>query len=222
MSTNQLILTLHGVGKPGPRPLEPGEERVWISEADCLDALDACIGHPEILITSDDGNLSDASIVLPALVERGLRATFFVLADRIDTPGSLGTSHLLEMLDAGMGIGSHGAAHRSWRKLTGAGALREIVEAKDRLEQAIGGPVVEAACPFGEYDRNCLRQLQNAGFERAYSSDGGWAGATDWPSARNSLHTGDGSGFVRDLLRKPAGGPANAARSLKRMIKRWR
>lgn len=222
MRTHQLILTLHGIGTPGPRPLEHGEGEVWISEADFLDALDACVGHPEILITSDDGNSSDATIALPALVERGLDATFFVLVDRIDTPGSLSRTQLSELLAAGMRIGSHGAAHRSWRHMPSAVAQQEIVGAKERLEQIVGRPVTEAACPFGDYDRTCLRRLKLAGFQRAYSSDGGWASSLEWLGARNTLHTGDGPTFVNDLLQSPMRSPRHLARRCKQLIKRWR
>ena len=40
-------------------------------------------------ISFDDGNASDLEIGLPALLERGLTATFFVLAGRLGRPGSL-------------------------------------------------------------------------------------------------------------------------------------
>ena len=43
---------------------------------------------PGVRISFDDGNASDIELALPRLEERGLRATFFVLAGRLDEPGS--------------------------------------------------------------------------------------------------------------------------------------
>ena len=86
-----VILNFHGIGVPS-RALEPGEDRFWISRdayRAILDAVVAANGVPSVSITFDDGNLSDIAIGAPELAARGLTATFFVLAGRLGTPGSL-------------------------------------------------------------------------------------------------------------------------------------
>ena len=45
--------------------------------------------QPEILITFDDGNVSDLTIALPELLKNGLRAEFFVCAGRLNDPNYL-------------------------------------------------------------------------------------------------------------------------------------
>lgn len=67
-------------------------------------------------ITCNDGNLSDATIALPALAARGLKASFFVRVGRIGQPGYLDAAALREQLSAGMTIGSHGWHHVDWRR----------------------------------------------------------------------------------------------------------
>ena len=70
-----------------------------------------------LFITFDDGNQSDAKIALPALVKRGLRASFFICAGRIGRPGYLDRVAIRDLLDAGMEVGSHGMRHLDWRKI---------------------------------------------------------------------------------------------------------
>src|SRR3954452_17033988 len=72
-------------------------------------------GRDDVRITFDDGNISDYVHGLPALMERGLNATFFVVGGRIGAPGFLHAEAVRALLDAGMQIGSHGMEHRRWR-----------------------------------------------------------------------------------------------------------
>ena len=86
-------LCFHGIGTP-ERELEPGEEDYWISQETFLAVLDDVAQHRDAVVSFDDGNASDVEIGLPALVERDLRATFFVLAGRLDAPGCLSSADL--------------------------------------------------------------------------------------------------------------------------------
>ena len=80
-SDHVLNILFHGVGKPA-RELEPGEDVYWVTEDRFRSILDEISGWPEVRISFDDSNSSDLEIALPALIERGLTADFFVLAGR--------------------------------------------------------------------------------------------------------------------------------------------
>jgi peptidoglycan/xylan/chitin deacetylase (PgdA/CDA1 family) len=164
--------------------------------------------------------MSDLEIGLPALAERDMRATFFVLGARIGAPGYLGADHVRELAAAGMGIGCHGAEHRSWRALEGDELHEDVAGGRTAIERALGGPVEEASCPFGEYDRRVLGELRRLGFERVYTSQGGWTRAGSWLQARNTV-TPDWE-RLRERLegREPA--RARALRAAKTLAKRWR
>src|SRR5690349_7096366 len=95
----------HGIGTP-QRELEPGEAPYWVSEAAFHEVLDEIAGWPRIRISFDDGNASDLDLALPALVERGLTADFFVLAGRLESEGSLDVDAVRELCRAGMTIGT--------------------------------------------------------------------------------------------------------------------
>jgi peptidoglycan/xylan/chitin deacetylase (PgdA/CDA1 family) len=158
---------------------------------------------------------------LPELVRRGLRAQFFLCAARFGMPGFLDKDDVQALRSAGMSIGSHGMDHVRWRKLDQSGLHREIVQAKQILEDALKEPVATAACPFGAYDRRALRALRAAGFTRVYTSDGGRASASDWLVARTTVTRRDSADSIDRLL---SGSPMTGllARRAKRWIKRWR
>jgi peptidoglycan/xylan/chitin deacetylase (PgdA/CDA1 family) len=127
--------------------------------------------EPEVNITVDDGNRSDVGVLAPALVERGLVGTFFVCAGRLGVDSFLDASDLRRLGEMGMRVGTHGMNHVSWRGLSDDRLGVEIFDAKAKLEDAMGARVLEAACPFGEYDRRALRMLAESGIERVFTSD---------------------------------------------------
>jgi peptidoglycan/xylan/chitin deacetylase (PgdA/CDA1 family) len=203
-----VILNFHGIGAPA-RPLEPGEDRFWITRDACraiLDAVADARDGPAIRITFDDGNRSDLEIGAPELAERGLTATFFVLAGRLGAPGSLAPADLSALVAAGHRIGLHGHDHVDWRRLDAAGAAREFETARDILAAAAGRPVDEAAVPFGRYDRGVLRALRARGIAAVYTSDRGVVHGAPWIRPRNCVQAGMGREAIRAILadRQPA------------------
>ncbi|HEX8744816.1 MAG TPA: polysaccharide deacetylase family protein [Thermoleophilaceae bacterium] len=214
-----MILTFHGVG-PVPDHVGGSERSVWIERDLYESILDEVRDRDDVAITFDDGNRSDLDVALPALLDRGMRATFFVLGDRIGAPGYLDAGGVRALAAAGMGVGCHGAAHRPWRSLAGDSLRADVAGGRSAIERALGGPVREASCPFGDYDRRVLGELRRLGFERAYTSDGGWTRERGWLQARNTVTADWGPLRARLEGREPA--RARAVRSAKRLVKRWR
>jgi peptidoglycan/xylan/chitin deacetylase (PgdA/CDA1 family) len=214
-------LTFHGVGEP-PRPVEEGETDVWVSHDGFLSLLDSVAGRDDVRITFDDGNASDLDHALPALRERGLCATFFVVAGRLGEPTFLDESGVRELAAAGMGIGCHGMRHRPWRGLDDHALREELVQAKAMLEKVIERPLTEAACPFGSYDRRVLRTLRNCGYGRVYTSDRGTTKPGGFLQARNSVGTGDGPDLLERIASLDGRLQTTLPRRAKLAVKRWR
>lgn len=214
-------LTVHGVGTPA-HAMDPGEDQTWVSVAQLELVLDAAVGRDDVRLTFDDGNASDVEIALPRLLERGLRAEFFVLAGLLGEPGRLDRSGVRELLGAGMAIGSHGWAHRDWRRITDAQADQELADAHRVLSELVGHEVSRVAIPFGSYDRHVIGRLRRANVSRAYTSDGGRARPRTWLQARTSLrHDLDAAWIARVLDPRPS--PVRVARGIAaRTVKRWR
>jgi peptidoglycan/xylan/chitin deacetylase (PgdA/CDA1 family) len=175
MRETAIGLIFHGIGTPG-RNLEPGEAPYWISTDRFERILDQVMALPDpgrIRLSFDDGNASDHDIALPRLLARGLRADFFVLSGRIGQPGSLSADQIRALQTAGMTIGSHGIAHRDWRRLDSSALAAELAVSRKVLEALLAHRVTTAGIPFGGYDARVLRALRQAGYGVAYSSDRG-------------------------------------------------
>lgn len=213
-------LCFHGIGTAA-REREPGESRYWVKDRVFLDILDAIRDASDVRISFDDGNRSDHATALPALVDRGLRATFYALAGRLDEPDSLGATELRELRGAGMEIGSHGWDHVPWRGLDEEQQRREFASARDVLAEASGGPVESAALPLGRYDRTVLRQLRRHGYQRVYTSDRFPTLQGAWLQPRYSITATDTAATVSSLLGRPRV-PAATKGWLRSTIKRLR
>lgn len=214
-------LCFHGIGTPG-RALEPGEDRYWVSRDAFLRILDALVDRPSVLLSFDDGNVSDVEIGLPALVERGLTATFFVLAGRLEDRGSLAADQVRELVSAGMRIGSHGMHHRSWRAMSIADTQLELVEARDILTEVSGRVVDEAALPLGDYDRRVLHDLRRHGYRRVYTTDQAPATVGAWLQPRFGVTATDTDRSVRRTMLRNPGLARRAERTAARLVKSLR
>jgi peptidoglycan/xylan/chitin deacetylase (PgdA/CDA1 family) len=213
------ILTFHGIGQP-ERALANGEEKFWLSASSFEAVLDLVRGRRGVEITFDDSNSSDFKEGLPALLKRGMRATFFVVSQRIDAPGFLTTDQVRQLIEAGMSIGSHGAMHRPWAELHATDLRYELIESRKQLENVIGARVEEAACPFGSYNRRVLKALRHAGYTKVYTSDDGLACPSDWILARNTVTRGQSLADVAKLFNP--GPVTNWLRRLKARLKALR
>jgi peptidoglycan/xylan/chitin deacetylase (PgdA/CDA1 family) len=221
VGSRSIYLTFHGIGEP-ERPLDPGEDEVWLDPGDVDSVLDSVAERSDVRVTFDDGNASDLEHALPALLRRGLVATFFVVVGRLGEPGCLDARGVRALVAAGMAIGCHGMRHRPWRGLDEPALREELVDAKRLLEEIVERPVTAAACPFGSYDRRVLRGLERAGYRRVYTSDGGTTRPEDWIRARNTIRPGNSAGLLERVVsveKRPHGAMLRRARLA---AKRWR
>jgi peptidoglycan/xylan/chitin deacetylase (PgdA/CDA1 family) len=213
-------ICFHGIGVCADER-ESGEARYWMAEDTFLRTLDALADRSDVELSFDDGNRSDLDIALPALTERGLRATFFVLAGRLDDPASLNARDLRSLVAAGMSIGNHGWTHTPWRALDDAAARRELFDARNAIQEASGTTPTEAALPLGRYDRNTVRRVRAAGYRVLYTSDRYRSRPGAWMRARYSVTEHDTAESVSALVTRRSGASEarNAAASL---VKRLR
>lgn len=189
--TRLIGLNFHGIGEP-TRTLEPNEAPYWLTIAQFANILDRVAASPNphsYILTFDDGNLSDYDIALPALTSRGLSGVVFVLTGRIGQLGSLNADQIRALAKAGVTIGSHGITHRPWSELEGVALDTELAGSRRWLEEICGHPVKLAGIPFGRYDARILRGLRRAGYQGAYSSDGGTMSRNAYLRPRTSLRT---------------------------------
>jgi len=219
--THAIGLNFHGIGEPR-RKLEADEAPYWVSPRQFEQVLAQVAKAPEgFQITFDDGNLSDHDIALPALVNHGVQARFFVLTGRIGTPGSLDAAHLRALSEAGMMIGSHGVDHTAWPTLSDTDLKHELQTSRARLEDICGHAITEAGIPFGRYDARVLRALRAAGYTAAWSSDGGSFRHHTFLRPRTSLRGDMGDEAVQAILSNHMPPLRRLRRAVRMVQKRW-
>ena len=225
VSTQRLVLDVHGIGAM-PSWVEPDEARYWCDAASTFEAIldaipdaTAASGVP-IELTFDDGNLSDATIATPALVKRNLKGAFFVCAGRIGETGYLDRSAMMDMLDAGMTIGSHGWSHVDWRRVDDETLEQETNGAQRKIEDVIGRSVESVAIPFGSYDRRVMGKL--GAIKTIYTSDKGLAPISGRIVTRESYRKDWLPNTLMDLASAREGALGAARRALKSAAKRLR
>lgn len=185
----KLYVTFHGIGEPLAEA-DTAERRFWWDKEAFLSALDLIAdtdGPPEVRLTFDDGNMSDVTIALPALVRRKLTAQFFVCAGRLGRRGYADAAVIRDLLGAGMTVGSHGMHHVDFYRLSSQALDSEVRDSRRILEDVCSESIEEISIPFGSYGRRVLAKLNSAGYARAYSSDGGIVRREGWLIPRNTL-----------------------------------
>jgi peptidoglycan/xylan/chitin deacetylase (PgdA/CDA1 family) len=106
--------------------------------------------HQEsVLLTFDDGHVSNHRLAFPMLVERGMRADFFINPANVGQPDFAGWSELRCMAAAGMSIQSHGYDHRYLTHLTPRELRESLRAARIEIEDRVGTPVKLLAPPGG-------------------------------------------------------------------------
>ena len=221
----ELVLTLHGLGEPHA-DVDEQERQYWWSVsafARLLDSIGDRLpgGNPKISITFDDGNASDALLALPELAKRNLKASFFVCAGRIGTKHYLDKSMIVDLIQAGMHIGSHGMHHRDWCTLSTSQLGEEISGARRRLQDVSGAPIEVVAIPFGSYNRRVLMRLKQEPWKCIYTSDRGTTRSTARIKARETLHANmQALDFLPELVRESSMN-MRVKRAIARLYKTW-
>jgi peptidoglycan/xylan/chitin deacetylase (PgdA/CDA1 family) len=121
-------------------------------------------GQRAVSITFDDGCETDLTVAAPLLQEHGFGATFYVVAGFVGRPGFLAGAQVTQLADLGFEVGCHSMTHPYLTDLDERQLRVEIVEAKDRLEQLTGRPVVHFSCPGGRWDMRVARLAQESGY----------------------------------------------------------
>lgn len=113
-----------------------------------LNRLDAPEPHaaPSIVITVDDGTADWPDVLMPALVERNLPATFYVATDFVeeqrpfpDDGQPVSWAGLAEMLATGLvTVGSHTHTHQVMSRLSTSSAQDEVDRSVHLIEDRLG------------------------------------------------------------------------------------
>ena len=122
------------------------------------------------LLTFDDGNATDHSHVLPALLRRGLKAVFFITPTRIGEPGFMGWAEVRELARAGMTVGAHGLEHSPLSALPEPELTHQLQEARRLIEANLGRAPETMSLPGGAGGRREVEAARAVGFRLVMGS----------------------------------------------------
>ena len=116
-----------------------------------------------IAITFDDGDLDVYENAFPILSKYGYIATFYVIAQAINTPTFVTTEQLIELVNAGWEIGCHSMTHAN---LTETVDLNyEMYQSKVYIEKLLDITVQTFAYPYGAVDERVFQKVIKYGYK---------------------------------------------------------
>ncbi len=124
-----------------------------------------------IILTFDDGYLDNYENAFPALQERGMTGTFFIITDFADMAATdpdyarYATWDKLQEMDAGgMEIGSHSRNHPDLKGQDTDFLVWQALGSSQTIEANLGKKPRVLAYPFGSYDQKVIDVFHSAGF----------------------------------------------------------
>jgi len=132
-----------------------------------------------VVITFDDGYRCLHEHALPALAERCMMATVFLVVSGIGGSNAweqavgdvaepmLDLTEMREMRAGGIEFGSHTLSHAHLTQVAEREAQREIAESSSALEQMLGESCGSFAYPYGEWNPRLRAMVEQAGYQVA-------------------------------------------------------
>lgn len=146
-------------------------------------------GFPEVVITFDDGHISNLELAAPLLQERNLPAYFFVTTGFIDSrPYYMSSAELAELSSLpGMCIGSHGVTHRFFDDMSADDSIEELKKSRTFLESVCQSACTSISFPGGRYTQKTLQQLKDAGYTQWFGSEIGTVNTEQLHQAQRNM-----------------------------------
>jgi len=118
-----------------------------------------------VILTFDDGWVTQYENALPLLSKYHFPATFFVVTDYIGHRGFVSWPQLQTLITDGMKIGSHSRSHPRLAKIADPAQLwDQIYNSKIALESQLEIPVAEFAYPYGSHNTAAVEMVKAAGY----------------------------------------------------------
>jgi peptidoglycan/xylan/chitin deacetylase (PgdA/CDA1 family) len=129
-----------------------------------------------VVISFDDGNVSNYTMGFPILKKYGFKATEFVVTAAIGKKGVLSKQDILAMQNSGYWtIESHSVHHPHLSKIPEKKMIYELTESKKVLTKLLGRPVNFFCYPYGDYDPKVVQEVGKAGYLLATTVHHGYA-----------------------------------------------
>ena len=133
-----------------------------------------------VVLTFDDGYADNYEGAFLPLLDLGMKATWFIttdcigkhalwMGDKTAETKMLSTGQLKEIRNNGMEIASHTCSHPDLKTLTFAQQLKELEHSKNILETILSEKIYSFAYPYGRFNQDSIKAVEQAGFSQACS-----------------------------------------------------
>lgn len=127
-----------------------------------------------ILITFDDGPADYYDYAIDILNKYDMKSTMF-LQSHVRSKNWLSEQQIQELDDTGLvEFGSHTKYHAYLTRVSKQEAMDELVGSKEKIEKLLGKEVVSLGYPYGLYNEEVKQWVEEAGYQVAFTIDGGF------------------------------------------------
>jgi len=117
-----------------------------------------------VVLTFDDGNISDLTTVAPILKEHGFGATFYITSGWVGKPGRLNWKQVKELHNQGFDIGNHSSSHPNMLHVSENDIREQIISFDDACAEHGIPKATSFAYPGGHHDRRMVKALVAQGY----------------------------------------------------------
>ena len=145
----------------------------FITAGDLGKVIDAEASLPRkpVIITFDDGYDDFYTDVLPLLKKYNVKATAYIVAGVIGRLNYMSKDEIQKVQESGLvEIGAHSMYHRYLKGISYNEAKFEIEQSKANLEHEFGVKVISFAYPYGAFDKQTVKLVEDAGFKTSAST----------------------------------------------------
>ncbi len=169
-------------------------------------------GQPElpekpVILTFDDGYEDNYLNAFPALAERDMTGTFFIITDFAtqDRPGYADWQQLGEMAAAGMEIGSHSRDHPDLAGKDSDYLVWQALGSQETIEANTGAHPRVLSYPAGSYDQRVIDIFRSAHYWGAVTTQQGVIQRSDQPFELKRVRIRNTTGVeqLANLLQAP-------------------
>jgi len=132
----------------------------------------AALPSKPIMLTFDDTDMDQFTIVRPTLDKLGFKAVYFIMTVSIGRKGKfvdyMTKEQIKQLSDEGNIIGSHTYDHKNFKKYAGKDWEEQLDKPTKKLEEITGKTMTEFAYPFGLWNAEGIPELKKRGFRMAY------------------------------------------------------
>ncbi|GAA4201261.1 hypothetical protein GCM10022289_14360 [Pedobacter jeongneungensis] len=132
----------------------------------------AALPSKPIMLTFDDTDMDQFTVVRPTLEKLGYKAVYFIMTVSIGKKGKfvdyMTREQIKQLSDEGNIIGSHTYDHKNFKKYAGKDWEEQLDKPTKKLEEITGKKMTEFAYPFGLWNAEGIPELKKRGFRMAY------------------------------------------------------